>query len=488
MGSVPFVTVGAKRTMEYVLDALGRLNAAPEIELHAVGQCISKAADVTQILAHEFGVAVGDTRLLTLTRRGVRFSTASTSISLERGATADGEIQTNEFVKFPVYHLLLHDLLSRNEELEIAVGRQRSALLKLRQTPEGFKWTPAEALQESITKKGRHRQEALGDLVAAFSRAGLILSPRWEPLCTRIGQFDDVILGLDTNVIYECVVTQQMLDGFVLTSPLDHVHSPNWLLLVVPNTVMHEIEQAANSRRDGRLTLPGRMGYRALQEILEIDQSTDLRGLSLLIAGEANPILDARVELQGLREDFRSAASPDVRPRLYRKLSAGDTLIRDQFKAFLRQISFHKGAYFLTGDKSNSALGLAEGLHSIYFPLVPWSSFLQMGNKVEPPEVPFDDATVVHLTCPIGKLCYELAVQFETIRIEWGPRGKTSSVELGCDLKGESLEHWVQRELRISAKDLKTLISLYGRGEPKVSLRRAQEVWDRRAQDSMDWL
>lgn len=102
----PFVTVGAKRTMEYILDALARLNAAPEVDLRAVGQCISKAADVTQILAHEFGVTVGDSRLSTLTRRGVRFSTSTTTLKLERNGASGGEIQSNDFVKFPVYNLL----------------------------------------------------------------------------------------------------------------------------------------------------------------------------------------------------------------------------------------------------------------------------------------------------------------------------------------------------------------------------------------------
>jgi len=159
--------------------------------------------------------------------------------------------------------------------------------------------------------------------------------------------------------------------------------------------VVHELEQLANTRNDkGSLTRQGRIGFRALQEILELNRSADLTGISLMIVGAANPVFDARVELKGLREDFsrvrhlinstqKAAMSPasdegdentnGTAARQHnsrgskRSSSSCDMMIRAQYKEFLRQIDFHKGAFFLTADKSNAAMARAEGLQAIYY-------------------------------------------------------------------------------------------------------------------------
>ena len=280
-----------------------------------------------------------------------------------------------------------------------------------------------------------------------------------------------------------CSVTQQLFDGFMFTGPANHVHTPNWILIVVPSAVMHEIEQAANTRdKNGLLTFEGRMGYRALQEIMELDQSKDMSGVSLLIAGEANPVLDTRVELQGLREDMKEVASQQIQLKLHRKLSAGDTIIRDQFKNFLRQISFHKGAFFVTADKSNSALAQAEGLHSIYYPPPPWNTLLLLGQKVEPPPLEFEDE-IVTISIPFGKLIYELAIEFEAISVGWD----NDEVRLECDSRGESLDHWVNRDLRINRRDLEKLVGNYN-AYGKFSLTHVSNMWRELGENLMGWL
>jgi cold shock CspA family protein len=59
---------------------------------------------------------------------------------------------------------------------------------------------------------------------------------------------------------------------------------------------------------------------------------------------------------------------------------------------------------------------------------------------------------------PIGKLIYELAVQFGSILICWDNNNK---VRVECDTKGESLDLWTSRSLRIEKEGLKILVNEY---------------------------
>ncbi len=235
---------------------------------------------------------------------------------------------------------------------------------------------------------------------------------------------------------------------------------------------MHELEQAANSRDDkGFLKFQGRMGFRALQEILELDLSADLTGISLTIVGEANPVLDTRVELRGLREDFSMRATKQALPRLAPKISSGDTIIRDQFKHFLRQMDFHKGVYFLTSDKTNAALAKTEGLHSVYYKTPPW---YKAKEEVKLPGIPCKPGPgQITIAVPLGKLIYELAVQFGRIKVGWD----TEETEIACDGKGESLDRWILKDLRIKDYELKKLLRNY-ESTGKFPLDHVKKMWN----------
>lgn len=486
------VTVGAKRTMEYVLSCLSQFNrGAEEVELVSVGDCISKAAEVSRILCHDFGTQVEGSGVSQLSRQlpsGEALLTSSAFRLRANGLSAgDGDSPStlsggqDEFVSFPVYQLLLDYLLATQGELMVGTDQARR-LLRIAPTETGFGCRVGEDLllvraeAQETRRRGSDNPEPLAE---ALYRTGFLLSDRWRDIAGKLGQFDDIVLGLDTNILLTCVVTQQILDAIAFTShPND---APNWILLVVPNTVMHELEQAANSRGErGELSATGRMGYRALQEILELDQGKDLRGVSLLIVGETDPVLDARVEIRGLREDMKRAAVAGV--KFSPKMSVGDTIIRDQFKSFLRQLGFHKGTFFLTGDKSNSALGQAEGLHSLYFPPAYWRQSLQPGQDLLPPQVKYKEQNLT-MCVPLGKLIYELAVQFGSISLSWNG----NSVRLGCDSRGDSLEHWIHRELKIPAGDFMKLLALYRQQERRVPLAQAEAAWKRETRMAMSW-
>ena len=117
----------------------------------------------------------------------------------------------------------------------------------------------------------------------------------------------------------------------------------------------------------------------------------------------------------------------------------------------------------------------AEGLHSIYYAPAAWDTFLQEEHRIEPPMVEYEVEDVpepTYLTVPVGKLIYELAVQFQTIGIEGGEH----RIEPGCDFIGESLSHWVNRGLWIEKWDLGKLVSNYDKGS-RYSLERVYKVW-----------
>jgi hypothetical protein len=454
-----------------------------EVTLRSFGKNISKAIEVSQILKKYFDVQTvpADVERATI-RSGGKGEREVSSIQLglrcknEPGGKADYTLGPEPFIELPVYHLLLDSILAKERRLVIVtdvraernatsvhkpsgqLARVETQLLVISSWDGEFKCTPDEKLLQVIGGKAGAEREALSDLASVLYRCGLLLSDSWEETTMELGKFDDIILGVDTNLLYDCVITQQLLDGFALTSHKGYFYTPNWLLVIIPSAVMHELEQSANDRDQyGSLTFEGRKGYRALQEIIELDQSKDLMGVSLLITGEANPVLDTREELRGLRKERPGS---ERRP----KLSAGDTIIRDQFKSFLRQVDFHKGAYFITGDKTNAALAEAEGLHSLYYKLAPWYDLIQQKGERE---------ASAFISVPLGKLIYELVVQYGQIRVSWS----TNEISLECDSKGEVLDHWVNRDLRIANRDLRKLLDVYNISG-KFSLGKVCEVWE----------
>ncbi|HEX3554529.1 MAG TPA: hypothetical protein VIA62_15005 [Thermoanaerobaculia bacterium] len=467
------VAVGAKRTREYVLTCLSLFNRGrDEVELVSVGDSVSKAAEVSRLVAQCVGIEATTADVSELRRGKDQFTRLAFRIrfSGRREEAASRTAGAEDYVNFATYHLLLDHLLTTEGELLLGVkGNPR--LLRIQPTASEFQCSLAEGGEALLaSRRGaddtNRRNDTIEDLTAALYRAGFVVSGRWEEIGARLGQFDDVVLGLDTNVLYNCVITQQILDAVAFTCPPSG--SPNWILLVVPNTVMQEIEQAANCREEnGQLSRVGRMGYRALEEILELDQSRDIRGVSLLIVGETD---GARVELCGLRDDFKKQNGQQATSR---RMSVADTLIRDQFKAFLRQLSFHKGSFFLTADKSNSALGQAEGLHSIYFPSVHGGSTIHKSEVLRPHHLDYEGGEHLTMTVPVGKLIYEMAVQFGTIFVS----ANGTSVKLDCDTRGDSLEHWISRRLRIDPMEVARLEAKYLQSA-RVPLGLAEAFWE----------
>src|SRR5205807_66815 len=97
----------------------------------------------------------------------------------------------------------------------------------------------------------------------------------------------------------------------------------------------------------------------------------------------------------------------------------------------------------------------AEGLHSIYYRLP--DPNIGQRERIEE-RIPSDLDSPVILHTPLGKLIYELVVQFGVIRIGWG---NNQNVIVRCDQKGEAMDNWLFREIQLEKSDLNRLTQIY---------------------------
>lgn len=453
---VPTVDICGKRILEYVVDCLAKFNrGADAIKIRGIGINTYKAIQVARTLSNNFNGDIVSTDL-----KEVRVNDSYSSfLTLDIEFKEKEHAEKNDFPKmerfsdFPFYALLLDAMLSSDEEMYL-LSHNEEPLLKICTNGWGIKCV-------NICDENK-----LGKITGALHRSGMILPGNWKNIVDELVRFDDVILGVDTNILYHAAITEHILSAISLIDKWNYFYTPNWLLIVIPKAVMHEVEQAANLvDAHGFLTHNGRIGFRALQEILEIDQASDIPGVSVTIVGRANPALDTRVEIRELRKEILSAMRGIAKDEgfvekepLKPKISSGDTIIRDQFKEFLSQIEFHKGIYFLTADKANRALAEAEGLHAIYYkpPIAE-----RIKNEIEETKLHFNSSygnERITISVPTGKLIYEMAVEFGKIKASW----EGSEVTISCDSRGESLDNWLYKKLMLKDKEeFKKLIRNY---------------------------
>lgn len=251
-----------------------------------------------------------------------------------------------------------------------------------------------------------------GSIRDALIRCGLIKHANLENDVMRfLKNYDDVILACDTNGLLDCVITSILLPEINVRINEEIKGCPNWLLFVIPRLVMSEIERKATQKFSGIPkmagwpTYEGRMGQRALQEILTLDMSKEYRGLSLMTIGE----------IPQYYEDLRKSCQ-----RM-------DGEIRKQVRDFLKSVDFHKGIFFLTQDRVNAMMARTEGIQSLYFQKPQYKELTREKLKTE----------------NISSVLYELAVTFGEITVE--KLGK-----LSIFWPGKHVTHWEESRMRIT--------------------------------------
>jgi len=489
MSSDSMLDICGKRTLEYVVECLALFNRGYDvITTRGFAGSIPKAISVAKILTESFGAEIFDSKVYFAKVGGMDSSIFQMNLKFNPVSQEPLSIDFSDgFVDYAYYHLLLdwHDAVEKSAKI---ARRDESTVNDAQGQPRiSGKWIHVLNVWESqgdlvclrnhsSSSSVDKQSQVFSAISEALYRSGFMFPSNWRDLIKKLSQYDDCVLGIDTNVLYVCNVSEHLLPLLSIAYPKKNISTPSWALLVVPSAVMHELEEAANVRDDrGFLQTEGRIGFRAMQEIIELSQGTDIPGVALIIVGEANPMLDTRVELQGLRADLckREYNPYDRRTKRSFKKSTGDMIIRDQYKAFLRGLDFHKGCYFITGDKSNAALARTEAVNPIF--LRRPDSISADVRDIPNPKIPTDQAEPLRFKVPLGKLLFEVAVTFGHISVEIGSR----TINVGSDLRGERLDHWVNRDLIIDQNSRTQLLEGYkGRINPGFVVRKLRKIQD----------
>lgn len=93
-------------------------------------------------------------------------------------------------------------------------------------------------------EKYEKRDGFLSKIVNSLMRCS-ILTPDYRNFMQNISQWDDIILGLDTNIIYSCTVTSSLLNNFLGIPSRDFLDTPDWITLVLSKVAMGEIKNSA---------------------------------------------------------------------------------------------------------------------------------------------------------------------------------------------------------------------------------------------------
>ncbi len=325
-------------------------------------------------------------------------------------------IEKNQVVEFPVLQLALGAIKGHADVLHVRSlgfaggGEEDHPLLEIVGTSSAFR---VRIVTDNV--------EYLDWLNGALLRAGMVEPVGLTAVARRLAEYEDIILGVDTNLLYASVLTEHLLETFYRIHARPYKETVNWILVVIPGVVMKELENAANQKKGGHLTHAGRMGYRALQEITALKRTEAFQGMSVLVVGQTNP------------EQLR--LSPDGLTILN-----ADSMIRDQFKTFLRGIEFRKGIFFLTMDKTNASMAAAEGLSALR---VQHPRRLHKGDEIEIPK----EETVL-----LARVVYELAVEFGKVRVSWN-EGGAHHMDLEGEWTWKSMEHWEAFQLLCSDTD-----------------------------------
>ena len=254
-------------------------------------------------------------------------------------------------------------------------------------------------IKEEKDKKTRILLDSNSKMVNALMRSA-VLQPDLEKFRSKISQWDDVIFGLDTNIFYTCTVTSFILDNLLKIPSGDFIDSPDWMTFVFSKVGMGEIENRAGHSHNATNR---RQCLRAIQEIMMINRSKDLEGITLFLTGIIAPEID-----------YSNKSTNTIR----------DSTIREHFRSFLKGIDFHKGSYFLTQDFNSAVLAEAEGLKSLF---------------IKKPSLPENDIDLFNADkVNVSEILYELAVSFQPLIL------KTDGLELELlsEWTGKNLNSW----------------------------------------------
>lgn len=328
------------------------------------------------------------------------------------------QIDTHDLLEPSMVLQLLDELVTERNGLFTLKGsladyrlEESGHLFNVRRVGSRFEFETTFGWPETFDadKQGKEKRRVRNSLM----RAGIARPVNLSYAMTKLRQSDDVVIGIDTNILLDCTFSAHLLEEIYKE------RFPNWILVAVPKLVMAEIENKANAQirrgehpRVGWPTYDGRLGNRGLQELMSLDtKDADQPGLALMTVGELN----------------ESAA--DIAQKGNWLL---DSEIRQQFHKFLSEISFHKGTYFLSQDRVNVMMSGTEGAEGLYL------------QKPELDNIDIDTLTLEEL----NQCIYELCVQFGEIELS-----QVGDAEITLTLSifwpGKQVSDWRHSRLRL---------------------------------------
>jgi len=404
----------------YVLSIFSLLlRGEAEIRLKAYGKCISKTVDIINLLNEDllpetFSV---ETDTAIEQSNGYKVSTFMATLRPRKDIRLSPESITSEINNICHLELLINRINFKYEIDRIEIKSKMSPIEECTETVTIGDIFPGRDLLQipDFDEKYKRREGFLSKIVQSLMRCSIII-PDYRSFQKNISQWDDIILGLDTNVFYSCTVTSSLLNSFLGIPSRDFLDTPDWITLVLSKVAMGEIENSAN--RD-KASYERRLALRGIQEIMKINKSKDLEGVSLFIAGTIPSGFN-----------FSSGETNTIR----------DSIIREQFRDFLKNIDFHKGNYFITHDFNNSVLAEAEGMRALYIGKPDLKECYNLSG---------DDK------CNISELLYELAVAFNPLDLTiYTKDNEEFKLNVFSNWKGKDLENWEDWELKCTFEDL----------------------------------
>src|SRR5205823_6592749 len=157
-------------------------------------------------------------------------------------------LEKGQIAEFPALQLALGSIKGRIERLTVASlqpggSREEFPLVEILGAPSGFH---LKVLESS--------PDYLDWLNSALLCAGFVEPIGLTATARRLAEYEDLILGVDTNILYASILGEHLLDEFSRIHVRPYKESINWILLVIPGVVMKELENAANMRKGGRLS------------------------------------------------------------------------------------------------------------------------------------------------------------------------------------------------------------------------------------------
>ena len=294
------------RMSDSLLEILTHLNfISPNVAIVSSGSNHNNTANIIQILVSLVGVDIVNTTFESYGKEG-QYGRIVYQVHLkenhrlryngeDKKMWLDNKMDKSQFVNLSTYQFMLSWYLDYYKSLRVIISGEDG-----RQDLVEFKMNNNRLVYKLLCNKS-NKNDSFNRVIKSLQRSGNLFSRHWKQVTNKLSEFDDVILGLDSNILYNCTISEELLPALSKFGNKNNVNLPSWIFLFVPSMVLHELERATNVRNNkGKLSKVARMGYRALQEILELNNNLSIPGISLTSGGELNPIVDLNYRLQEL--------------------------------------------------------------------------------------------------------------------------------------------------------------------------------------------